>query len=285
MRLLLHVLIILSALGGVSIYLYPGFSSELLLHLNDPLIVAHRGASGIAPENTLVAIREALKAEADIIEIDVHLTRDNEVLVIHDDRVDRTTEGKGYVRDLLLPDLKALDAGKWFEESFAGEALPTLGEVLDLINGRCKILIEIKKHDRGYYDGLVRAVLDQVYERKAEAWSILQSFHSPIVEEIQVLDPDISVQKLLHVDVPIIPVYEDGEWQLGNIFAYPKVGVIESLVHKFVYPRFVNKAHREGYQVFVYTVNDASLMKKLTRMGVDGIITDFPHKAVEMQRR
>ena len=283
MRLLLHVLIILSALAGV-VYIYTQDFFRTPTPPERPLIIAHRGASGIAPENTLVAVREALKAEADIIEIDVHLTRDNEVLVIHDDRVDRTTEGKGYVRDLLLPDLKALDAGKWFEESFAGEALPTLGEVLDLINGRCKILIEIKKHDRGYYDGLVRAVLDQVYERKAEAWSILQSFHSPIVEEIQVLDPDISVQKLLHVDVPIIPVYEDGEWQLGNIFSYPEVEALNPS-YKFVYPRFVNKAHREGYQVFVYTVNDASLMKKLTRMGVNGIITDFPHKAVEMQRR
>ena len=282
MRLFLHVLIFIAA-TSIVVYLYLQDFYRSPTPPERPLIIAHRGASGIAPENTLSSVKEALRAEADIIEIDVHLTRDNEVLVIHDDRVDRTTNGKGFVRDMILPDLKALDAGSWFDPTYEGEALPTLGEVLDRINGRCQLLIEIKKHDRGYYDGLVRAILDQIYERKAESWCILQSFHSPIIEEIQLLDPDFTIHKLLHIDLPILPAYEDGEWHFNNIFDFPGVEALNP-AHEFMYPRFVNKAHREGYKVFVYTVNEPATMKKLTQLGVDGIITDFPLQAMEVQR-
>ena len=282
MKQLLLLLIVLLSLAAV-VYLYSQDFFREPTPPKRPYIIAHRGASGIAPENTLVAIRKAMEQEADFVEIDLHMTRDGELVVIHDDRLDRTTNGKGMVKDHLLPDLKALDAGSWFDDSFMGEAIPTLGEVMDLVNGRCFLLIELKKYKQGYYAGMAREVLDQIYERKAENWVVIQSFHNPILEELALLDPEITAHKLLHIDLPILPLYEDGEWNMQNIFEYPSVYALNP-AFQYLQPRFVNKAHREGYQVFTYTVNETADMIRLTQMGVDGIITDFPGRAIRLQR-
>ncbi|MEM6629515.1 MAG: glycerophosphodiester phosphodiesterase family protein [Bacteroidota bacterium] len=282
MKQLFLLFIVLIALAGV-VYLYSQDFFRPPTPPERPFIIAHRGASGEAPENTLIAIRKAMEQEADFIEVDLHMTRDGELVVIHDDRLERTTNGTGMVKDQLLPDLKALDAGSWFGKEFTGEAIPTLGEVMDLINGRCYLLLELKKHGLGYYTGMVRVVLDQLYERKAENWVILQSFHNPILEELALLDPEMTAHKLLHIDLPILPLYEDGEWNMHNIFEYPSVYSLNP-AYQYLQPRFVNKAHREGYQVFVYTVNETQDMRRMTKMGVDGIITDFPGRAIRMQR-
>src|SRR5436309_263912 len=109
-----------------------------------PFIVAHRGASALAPENTLAAFRRALEAGAPAVECDVHLTADGAPIVIHDARVDRTTNGTGEVASLTLAALRALDAGGWFDPRFAGERLPTLEETLAIAAGRSRVFVELK---------------------------------------------------------------------------------------------------------------------------------------------
>lgn len=108
------------------------------------LVVAHRGASGYAPENTLEAFDLACTLGADVIELDVHLTRDDEVVVMHDERVDRTTTGRGEIRSMMLADVRAMDAGSWFGTQFQGVRVPTLTEVLERFLGRVLIDIELK---------------------------------------------------------------------------------------------------------------------------------------------
>jgi glycerophosphoryl diester phosphodiesterase len=113
-------------------------------------IIAHRGASGSAPENTLAAIELAIANKADMIEIDIHQTKDGKLVVIHDDKLDRTTTGKGKINELTLEEIKKHDAGSWFNTSFSNEKVPELKEVLELINGKCKLLIEIKGKPSDY---------------------------------------------------------------------------------------------------------------------------------------
>src|SRR5271156_4282030 len=108
------------------------------------LNIAHRGASGTFPENTLAAFRAAIDAGADMCELDVHLTRDGVVVVIHDEEVDRTTDGKGRVAEMTLAEIKRLDAGARYDRRFTGETIPTLEEVFDLVEGRCSLNIELK---------------------------------------------------------------------------------------------------------------------------------------------
>ncbi|MEE8523355.1 MAG: glycerophosphodiester phosphodiesterase family protein, partial [Thermoanaerobaculia bacterium] len=143
-----------------------------------PRVIAHRGFSGVAPENTLVAIRKAIDVGADMAEIDVLLSRDRHVVVIHDDTLDRTTDGKGPVEDLSLEELRRLDAGSWFSAEFAGERMPTLAEVLDLVRGRILLNVEIKSEavTREIEGGIVDRVLRLIAEREMGDQVILSSF-------------------------------------------------------------------------------------------------------------
>ncbi len=123
-----------------------------------PLVVAHRGASGIAPENTLPAIDKALLAGADFIEIDVQLTRDRQVVLMHDETVDRTTNGKGKIGEMTADQVAGLDAGSWFGAEFTGTKVPLLEEVVAHIGGRTGLLIEIKKK-KGFNEGIEEEVI------------------------------------------------------------------------------------------------------------------------------
>jgi len=134
-----------------------------------PLIIAHRGYSEKYPENTLVAFQSALDGNADMIELDITLSRDREIAVIHDDTLERTTNGSGEVADYGLNELKALDAGSWFDERFSGERIPTLEEVFDLVKGRTWINIEIKVSAYEPHfpmDAIERQVVELVQQKK-----------------------------------------------------------------------------------------------------------------------
>ncbi|MDQ3693322.1 MAG: hypothetical protein M3464_06820, partial [Chloroflexota bacterium] len=124
----------------------PNALPELIAARRDgqPLIGAHRGAAAYAPENTLAAFAEGIRRGADMLELDIHLSREGEVVVIHDHTVDRTTDGRGYVHDLTVADLKRLDAGAWFDPRFAGERIPTLREVIEHVDRRLPLTIEVK---------------------------------------------------------------------------------------------------------------------------------------------
>ena len=137
------------------------------------MIIAHRGGSKLAPENTIAAFKNAIAIGVDMIEIDVILSKDKEVVVIHDDKIDRTTNGSGIVKEMTLSEIQKYSAGSWFDEKYNDEKIPTLNQVMNLINGRVKLLIEIKGGDEEY-PGLENKVVEiDNFQSKQEAYLII----------------------------------------------------------------------------------------------------------------
>lgn len=240
-----------------------------------PLTFAHRGGVTFAPENTLAAITKALDLSPDFIEIDVHMTSDDQLVVIHDDTVDRTTNGIGPVSSFTLRELQRLDAGSRYyqiQAMPAGEAadlrVPTLLEVLELVRGRTGICIEIK-HPY-LYPGLEQRVLntlESVGVRKGDDACdvVLQSFSVGSMRLLAVLAPHLTrfqlvprVRQLTPRDLDDIRSYADG------------IGRHKSLIT----PELVADAHERGLRLHAYTVNCPREMRVLLSMGVDGLISD-----------
>lgn len=224
--------------------------------LTSPYVIGHRAAAGLAPENTLAAVREALKAGVDCIEVDVwHV--DGELVVIHDSCVERTTNGVGYVEDFSLHDLRMLDAGQC-------QRVPLLEEVINLVHGRCNINIELKGPDCA--EAAVEAVNAAV---RTERWQrqqfILSSFDHTQLRRVRELDPAIRCGLLL-CGAP------------DDLAAYVRdLGVFS--VHfsrDFARPEWIQSVQAAGCWAFVYTVNDISEAARLRAAGVDGFFTDFP---------
>ena len=156
-----------------------------------PLVIGHRGASGHAPENTMASFEKALAMRADAIELDIHPTRDGQLVVLHDLGLERTTSGRGRVCDHTLAEIRALDAGSWFHPSFAGQRVPTLGEVLAWARGRIKVVIEIKQGPVLHPEvpPLLVAALDRAAMRSEV---LVISFDHFSVREVQALAPGIA---------------------------------------------------------------------------------------------
>lgn len=238
------------------------------------LIIAHRGASGIAPENTLAAFEKALEAGADVIEIDVHQTRDSVILVMHDEKLDRTTNMTGLIKNFNWEAIKNADAGGWFDSAYAGEKIPMLAEVITLVEGKARLLIEIKKGG-SYYPGIERRVNDIIQEHHAAGWCMIQSFSTVAVNNFLALHTTIPVYKLVVGNVPALPFHHDGHMRWGGILKYKQVAGVNPY-RKFARKRIIRKLHARGQQVFSWTINNEKLMRKLTERGVDGIITNYP---------
>jgi glycerophosphoryl diester phosphodiesterase len=162
-----------------------------------PLISAHRGASSLAPENTLAALDAAWRAGADLAEIDVQLTLDGQVVLMHDRRVDRTTNGSGLLKDHTLADLRRLDAGSWFDPRFAGERVPTLAEVLEWSRGRLGLLVEIKNYPYREMP-LVARTLELVEAHRAEAFVVLAGFDHVMLAEVHRQRPAWPLEMILN---------------------------------------------------------------------------------------
>ncbi|MGV3540811.1 MAG: glycerophosphodiester phosphodiesterase [Rufibacter sp.] len=238
-------------------------------------IVAHRGASGLAPENTLAAVKKALATDADFIEVDVHQSKDGQVVVIHDPTVDRTTNGTGAVANLTLAELQKLDAGSKMDSAFAGERIPTLVQVLQLVKGKKKLLIELKKGEEEYYPNLEKNTLQLIEEQQAQEWCVLQSFHDPILERIWAADFVIPTHKLIVGKIPFLPIYIDHELKFGGFDQYSEAAAIN--VHRFFASKsFIKSLHNQGFKTFIWTENKPKNIRKLLELGADGIMTDHP---------
>ncbi|MDP4549529.1 glycerophosphodiester phosphodiesterase family protein [Alkalihalobacillus macyae] len=229
--------------------------------------VAHRGASGYAPENTMAAFEKAVKMKADYIEIDVQQTKDGELIVIHDTSVERTTDGSGMVKDLTLEELKQLDAGSWFGEEFAGEKLPTLAEVLDAYRGKSGILIELKSPS--LYPGIEENVVAELTKRNMDKPNnnkiILQSFDHESVETFHSILPSVPTGVLVS--------YTMSDNNLRDVsrfadYVNPGKWLITS--------DYVDRIHDNGMLAQTWTVRDKESVEPLIQAGVDGIITDYP---------
>ncbi len=221
-------------------------------------IIGHRGAAGLAPENTLLSIDTAIRAGAAWVEVDVQ-HHDDQLWVLHDLTVDRTTNGHGLLADLSAAQIRALDAGR-------GEPIPTLPDVLDLVEQRVGINIELKT-----WNGCAAAVAACLKDYLAEGWSpsriMVSSFHLPELWEFKQLLPQIPLG-VLYCGVPL-------DWagialELGARCL--------NISGEFVDAKLLADAHQRGLRVNVYTVNDAEELQRLRAIGVDGVFTDFPDR-------
>lgn len=251
-----------------------------LVHSTRPLVIAHRGYSAVAPENTLPSFKLALATGADLIELDYYFSKDGIPVVVHDSTLDRTTDatnrwgGKGIRAETrTVAELQNLDAGKWFSPQYAGTKLSLLTEALDVIQGGGGMtLIERKEGDAASMARLLR-------ERKLMNQVVVQAFDWQYLRELHALAPDqvlgaLGVPKLLADGTK--PAIKDKALSAAWLDELVKTGAKVVGWNKEVSKESVALAHQRGLKVWVYTVNDSETANALLDMGVDGIITDNP---------
>lgn len=241
-------------------YLYP----------HTPAVIAHRGASAAAPENTLAAFTLAASLGADAVELDVKLSKDGVPIIMHDPTVDRTTDGRGPVADLTLADLKRLDAGAKKDAQFAGERVPTLAEVFAAVAEKLWINVELTNYTtRG--DGLERAVVELIGRMNLRRRVLLSSFNPLAIRAVKVFDPGLPVAQLT---AQRLPIYLREAWLAPfapHEARHPDVAQLKLKGAAYY--------QRRGYRVNVWTNNDPDDMKLFVSQGVDGLITDVPEVA------
>lgn len=242
------------------------------------IVIGHRGAAGLAPENTLASFTKAMEFKVDLMELDVHVSKDDSLIVMHDYDVERTTTGKGDIEDLTYSYIKTLDAGSKFKPEFSGEKVPTLDEVLKLSGGKTKVLIELKWPEKGLYKDLVKKVVECVRRNKAESWVVIQSFEVAYLEEMHKLAPDLECQQLIIAPKGIMPMHVTRKLKGGKFTPLPYVTSVNPH-HMFVTKAWVKKMHAENKTVYPFTLNTEDKMRKAINLGVDGIITNYPDVA------
>jgi glycerophosphoryl diester phosphodiesterase len=225
------------------------------------LTIAHRGASARFPENTLTAFAGAIRAGADMCELDVQKTVDGALVVIHDDTVDRTSDGRGRVDMLTLAVIRRLDAGRWCGDQFAGEGIPTLAEVFDLTAGQCGLNIELKRK------GVVEQLCGLICARAAERTAMVSSFDWAELAGVRRINPAIRLG-LLADRAPARLI--DAAARLKAWSINPDSKLVDS--------ELCETAHRLGLRVYTWTVDDPDEMCRLIRAGVDGIMTNYPDR-------
>jgi len=232
-----------------------------------PLNIAHRGARDVAPENTLAAFGAAIAAGADGIELDVSRCATSEIVVIHDDTLDRTTNGAGRVSETPYARLRELDAGSFFDATFAGERIPTLEETLDRVAGRIRVNIEIKPVGPRA-NGIEREVVEMVRAHGMMDEVIISSFDPYVLGRTRRVAPDMPLGAL-YGSGPSALAMHVWCWLTGYPDAlHPHQGLVT--------PRMMARARRRGCHVNVWTVNERAEMERLIALGVDAIITDHP---------
>jgi glycerophosphoryl diester phosphodiesterase len=234
------------------------------------LVIAHRGASSECPENTLSAYRAAIASGVDVIELDVQQAREGALVAIHDATVDRTTDGRGRVRDLTVPELQALDAGAWLDRRFARERIPTFDQVLQLVVGTpVSLCIEIKAGNEQEGQSTALAAANLIRARRAERAAVVYVEWPSVVSVLKTACPCLAVgldaetgkgQKAWNL---IRQVLLSG----ANFLAHP---------HYSLNARIVGQAHRHGLGVWAWTVDEPADWKKMLDLSVDGIMTNRP---------
>jgi glycerophosphoryl diester phosphodiesterase len=225
-----------------------------------PLVIAHRGASGHRPENTLPAYELAVAQRADMIEIDLHRTRDGAIVVTHDEEL-RGLGGRGEIADASLAEVRALDAG-------GGERVPTLDEVLDAFGTRIPFNLELKQSTRGPYPELERETLARIEARGLLAVTLFSSFFDPVLAALRALAPAARIGVLVSGRAPERWL-ERARRVRAEAVHFP-VGLATR--------EAIASAHAEGLAVHVYTVDERNQMQRLLDFGVDGIFSNYPDR-------
>lgn len=239
------------------------------------LIIAHRGASADAPENTLAAFGLAVTHGAEMIECDVHLSRDGHPVIIHDFTLQRTAGLRRLVRSLTLAELRRCDVGRWFHPRYAGERIPTLNEALAHLKGRVRLNIEIKRGSP-YYPEIEARVVEAVTAAGAVETSLISSFESSILTRVRALSRRIRLGVLMTRAAS------------GPGAIRRAVTLKAETVHctaRTITPRFIATAHAAGLLVYPYTVDQEPEMRRMMQMAVDGLFTNHPARLARLQAR
>jgi glycerophosphoryl diester phosphodiesterase len=245
--------------GTIDAFMDPGGSTW---------VIAHRGFSGRAPENTLVAVREAIAIGAHMAEIDVTLSADGHIVVIHDETLDRTTNGRGLVSAFTLAELKKLDAGSWFSPRFAGEPIPTLDEVLGETHGHILLNVEIKSEavDRG----VTAKVAAAIRARGMVDETVVSSFSPAALEQMREIAPEIRTAALYNIKL---------QRGMDPIDIVSEVGASGFNIRRNrLTVKMLERCHAHGIPVAIYTVDKPRRMRKFIKKGVDAIFTNHPDR-------
>jgi glycerophosphoryl diester phosphodiesterase len=250
-------------------------TSDWLIPHDRPLIIAHRGASAAAPQNTLAAFRKAMELGADGVELDVQLSADGAVVVIHDFAVDKTTDGMGRVAAKTLAELETLDAGAKFSPQFAGERIPTLAQVFEALEGKLLVNVELKDFNPRR-SVLAAAVVEVIRKHAMEKRVLFSSFNPFALRAVKRLAPEIPAGLLY---APDLAIYLRRAWLAPLVpheVRHPKSSMVTAQTMKWY------RAH--GLRVNAWTVDDPAEMRRLIALGVDGIITNKPDVLGQMVR-
>lgn len=252
-----------------------------------PINISHRGSSGHAPEHTLLAYELGTTMGGDYIEIDLQMTKDGELIAMHDETLDRTTNETGLVKDFTLSQIKRLDAGSWFSETFPQKAkpeylglqVPTLREIIERMGPKARYYIETKSPE--FYPGMEEKLLDILYEYNLIGEDqpvgkiIIQSFSAESLKKIHQMDDSIPLIQLLSYYAPAIITNEE----VAKIKAYA-VGI--GMHYTAISPGYVKKVRDSGLLIYPYTVNEKEDMEMLLDWGVTGMFTNYPDRLNEV---
>ncbi|MCR5416549.1 MAG: glycerophosphodiester phosphodiesterase [Pseudobutyrivibrio sp.] len=237
-----------------------------------PVVWAHRGASGYLPENTLEAFQKAVDMGADGIELDIHKTKDGQLVVIHDEKIDRTSDGTGYVKDYTLEELRRYNYNATMPDSCSHANIPTMREVFELIKPtKLSINIEIKT-GIVFYEGIEEDIVALTKEYDMEDRVIYSSFNHYSIMKIKEIDPEAKTGFL----------YMDGTLDMPEYGQKHGVNALHPALYNVQYPNYVEDCHNRGLAINTWTVNSKKYMKMACDMGLDGIITNYPDVALEI---
>lgn len=231
-----------------------------------PLRIGHRGAAGTHPENTMVSFRHALELGVHGVEFDIHRSRDGHLVVIHDPTLERTTTGKGLIRDLTLAEIRQVDAGVNKGAQFAGERVPTLLELIRATPPECMLFLELKAGSL-HYPGIERDLVDLLRAEGAAGRTQISSFDHQALKLIHEVAPDIELG-MLFADNPVDPVAMARACGASALHPY----------WQWLSPQMVAAARAGGLKINVWTVNQPEQIALVKQLGVDGIMSDYPDR-------
>ncbi len=236
-------------------------------------LIAHRGASGHAPENTMAAFRLALEMGARAVELDAHQTKDGRLVVIHDGDLRRVGRRPGRIAEMSWKELSSVDVGSWFSPRFRGERIPLLEDVMDLLDGSAELHLEIKSGSR-LYPGIERRVVALLRRRRARETTLVSSFDHAALGAARALDRRLRLGYLL------------GSTPAGRAFEEIKGLSAESLNVSLAQARapLAREAHHRGLNLLVYTVNRRRDLERLRSLGADGVFSNYPELAAAGER-
>ncbi len=235
-----------------------------------PYVIAHRGISGRYPENTLLAYEKAIEAKADWIELDVHTSADDVVIISHDTQAQRCTDGHGFFKHKTLAEIKQLDAGSWMGAQFAGLRVPTLEEALDFMgDGRIRICIEIKGDATSDYLRTAYETVRLLQKHQCLQYVMIASFNHETLRAVKEWEPLICTS--------LDPDPQDGSitpWELCQQVLNYDINAMQHEWHTLT-SEIIDEAHRHGFSLWTWTVNEPDDMRRIVDMKPDGIMTNY----------